>query len=494
MPHQPNKDPTSNAELKYIMDTFRGADVSNPIFKRADSLFQQAKEKHGKTPEEILGYSRGATIAHAIGNREGVDTTVFNPLFSKHMLTEPKATHTSIRTTEDPASVGIGFMKRPFGPVYSYLPHEDKILPVPAHRLENFTEESRRAPGKSEKLIHQIKEKASVNYELQTLHEMRNAIERGESFTDFVHSHDLRRGVDSYLGGDGRPSLEGKPHIHPKSRIFKLWHEAHQGPEPISESEMEEMSPTGKEEVLRSEKAAREDFLSKSEGERESRLRSENDRLAEMRKTASEHVRPYKASVDAMKRYLNLSNLLPGLAIGYLSQLGFDELDPDHKYPLATSAASGAVTGSATEALAARLATGVVTKSVLAAGAASGAAAFAASYGAEYATRKAMQSANVDEKTTGAVSSAVGGGTGGALYMGGGAALSALRTGVTMGEFAAAAGPLAAGMGFLGGAALGFGGWALGELAQAGKEHVAVDKRGVAEHEFFTDFNRGGRN
>eukprot|EP00966_Prymnesium_polylepis_P158148 3655313-Prymnesium_polylepis.1 len=83
-----------------------------------------------------------------MGNLKGVDTTTFNPFLGRNLVSsKSEATHNILRTTEDFASLGVGLARgKENWEVSSILPHQDKINPIEAHELENFSETSARRP------------------------------------------------------------------------------------------------------------------------------------------------------------------------------------------------------------------------------------------------------------------------------------------------------------------------------------------------------------
>ena len=118
-----------------------GQEGRTPQYRSAETQLARVTETYGE-PTELLGYSLGGNKALYFGMRNGISTTTFNPFLGKNLLfsTDPtgEATHEVFRTTEDLLPLGgAGQPKELFGPLRA---PPDKINPVEAHELENFSE------------------------------------------------------------------------------------------------------------------------------------------------------------------------------------------------------------------------------------------------------------------------------------------------------------------------------------------------------------------
>jgi len=106
-----------------------GVEAHHPQVKNADQHRRPVTEKYG-APSELVAFSLGGAKAIALGSKHGIDTTSFNPLVGRAAFSSKssEATHSIIRTTEDPISLGVGVARgRSDFKVQSILPHEDKL-------------------------------------------------------------------------------------------------------------------------------------------------------------------------------------------------------------------------------------------------------------------------------------------------------------------------------------------------------------------------------
>jgi hypothetical protein len=129
---------------------FGNAESTDAQFKTAKDQIKAVTEKYSQLPDELLGYSRGGSIAITQGNDFGIKTTTFNPLLNGNMVAKgDQGLHSIIRTTEDPVSVGTAFGT--FKDVKSIYPKTDTINPVEAHTLDQFVDNNsaRRQPVNS---------------------------------------------------------------------------------------------------------------------------------------------------------------------------------------------------------------------------------------------------------------------------------------------------------------------------------------------------------
>jgi len=192
--------PNTPSELSGIAAEIVGAGDAHPIFQRADAQLDSVIQKYGM-PDELLGYSRGGSIALKQGASYGIETTTFNPLVGvgKVLRGTNAKLNTIYRTTEDLASMGLSM--RNLGEVNSIHPHQDSANPLEAHWLENFSETSERRPGKSEFLARAVANQGKKAGELELLDGIIKAKERGQSFTEFVHEHNGFGGQDTTPDG-----------------------------------------------------------------------------------------------------------------------------------------------------------------------------------------------------------------------------------------------------------------------------------------------------
>jgi len=100
--------PNGPKELSAVAAEIFGAGDAHPIFQRAHAQLEKVIEKYGM-PDELLGYSRGGSIALKQGARYNIETTTFNPLVGggRVLLGANSKKNTIYRTTEDIASLGL---------------------------------------------------------------------------------------------------------------------------------------------------------------------------------------------------------------------------------------------------------------------------------------------------------------------------------------------------------------------------------------------------
>ena len=133
----------------------------------------------GNKVNELLGHSRGGSLAINVGDAEGIDTTTFNAFIGKNIAraSETAAQHTAWRTTEDVPSIGLGFRQnlRNFK-INVIRPLKDNPLdPIQSHKLKNFSEEGVRKPEDDPELMenlikNKINEPVSKHAEAEAIH------------------------------------------------------------------------------------------------------------------------------------------------------------------------------------------------------------------------------------------------------------------------------------------------------------------------------------
>ncbi len=139
-----------------------GAEKSNYLgedrFNEAFDQFEKVKAKYGPV-DELVGTSRGGTLAMTVGDKFGIDSTTFNPYLGKNLVhsNASNANHTVYRTTEDVASMGLGFRSDMDNvDIKTIRPLKGSNI-VKAHLLENFTEKN--AIRTDEDVLHDLVQK-----------------------------------------------------------------------------------------------------------------------------------------------------------------------------------------------------------------------------------------------------------------------------------------------------------------------------------------------
>tara|TARA_R110000824_G_scaffold139485_1_gene304609 strand:+ start:1878 stop:4664 length:2787 start_codon:yes stop_codon:yes gene_type:complete len=179
----------------------------------AETQLESAVAKYGAV-DHIGGYSRGGGMALYLGNKHNIPTTTFNPLVGPNAIANSHSTtasHTIIRTTEDPTTIGLAFANPNSDTwnVKAVLPHADYQSKIPlknvydAHRLDNFTRNGPRKTQEAEQVKAQAKFKkaAAKQSERMMLADMRDSIKNNESFTDYMVK---------YNPGDAKITPKGK--------------------------------------------------------------------------------------------------------------------------------------------------------------------------------------------------------------------------------------------------------------------------------------------
>ena len=139
---------------------------------QARQLVRDVKTAYGQNPNEIIGHSRGSALGILIGDAEGINTTNFNPFLGKNITRggETTARHEVWRTTDDIASLGLGFKYNQNNfDVNSVNPLKTNVnKPIGTHKLENFIKLRNRAlvddPNLLDNLLKRTVVKSATKY------------------------------------------------------------------------------------------------------------------------------------------------------------------------------------------------------------------------------------------------------------------------------------------------------------------------------------------
>ena len=149
----------SNAKLLAGQEQTQFAGEKDTIGE-ARAKVQEVETAYGKKAGELLGHSRGASLAMNVGDAEGIDTTTFNAFIGRNLAraSESQAQHTAWRTTEDVPSIGLGFRQNLKNfKINVVRPLKDNPLdPIQSHRLANFTEDGPRKPEDDPELMENL--------------------------------------------------------------------------------------------------------------------------------------------------------------------------------------------------------------------------------------------------------------------------------------------------------------------------------------------------
>ncbi len=135
-------------------------------------LIRDIKAAYGQNPNEIIGHSRGSALGILIGDAEGINTTNFNPFLGRNITRggETTARHAVWRTTDDIASLGLGFKYNQNNfDVNSVNPLKKNVnKPIGTHKLENFIKLRNRAlvddPNLLDNLLKRTVVKSATKY------------------------------------------------------------------------------------------------------------------------------------------------------------------------------------------------------------------------------------------------------------------------------------------------------------------------------------------
>jgi len=139
---------------------------------QARQLVRDVKTAYGENPNELIGHSRGSAIAILVGDAEGINTTNFNPFLGRNITrgSETSAQHAVWRTTDDIASLGLGFKYNQNNfDVNSVNPLKSNVnKPIGTHKLENFIKLRNRAlvddPNLLDNLLKRTVVKSATKY------------------------------------------------------------------------------------------------------------------------------------------------------------------------------------------------------------------------------------------------------------------------------------------------------------------------------------------
>lgn len=441
-----------------------GVEAHHPQFKSAEEQLTLVTEKYG-APNELLGYSLGGNKAITMGNAHGIDTLTFNPFLGKNLLaSKSEATHNILRTTEDFASIGIGLTRgKDNWNISSILPHKDKLNPIEAHKLSNFTQTSARRPGQTETLLKAVQQAGQKAGELELMDSMKTAQEKGQSFTEFVHEFNSGTGQDTTADGS---RLAGT-RMHRNSKWVKYWEESKEvgssnpafSPEETAHLDSIPRSEVVYDPAIRPKERA--EFRAKPPSERAKAIKKSHERLKTVAEAVDTHTEPYKASANVLKRAIHPTNVLTGVVGGAAANALMNQIDKDHHIEENTrTGLEGTAAGVMAEMGAAALAGTALTAGGVGVAGAAGAASYVAGAKSAEGVTKGLEAAGVDEDTSEGMGALSGGAVGGGVAAGtaiGGAAL----LGAEIGELG---GPVGLALGAGVGAVVGTAGWLIGKL------------------------------
>jgi len=450
-----------------------GVEANSPQMIEAKEQMSRVRAKYGRLPAELLGYSRGGTMAQHMGDLNAIKTTTFNPFVGPDQLkSRSNVEHTIFRTTEDPVSSLLAFGRHKTNyKVSAIQPISGMHDPKSMHALKHFMSSGARQPGGIEALTMQGLKQGQELAHFETIDAMRTGVERGKTFTETLDdfnrsSSGARQNVDVSEGKLG-------PRIHNDSGTVKYWrasggrftseemsHFRGNPPPPprvISPEaqamgiSIEPLTPAQVEHVANLPAEARSRFLTKARAT----MKTTHDQI-------NARVKPHEAVVRSVMP--RTSGMAAGLASGFAAHAVMEGIDPEHHlHPVASEATEGAISGAmGAGAVAALGGSAALGPEILA-----GAAAAVAAAESQKAITRSLIEGGMDTDTAQGVGSMSGGAIGGATAAAtgmGAAVASDVLFGTTLG--ASIGGPvgalLGAGLGVTAGAVIGAVGWLAG--------------------------------
>ena len=419
----------SPAELKLAARIAAGFESGSDLWNEADDMVGAVKAKYGANFDHIAGYSAGATKAYTFGQKYNIDATGYSPLIGANQM-RGKANTTAkmkvIRTTEDPASLGLAFSDNATHEnweVKSINPMKNSYSPINAHKLENYT-------GAIEKNMHPrfdgdelMQKAAELNGQLaqyDTMHAAMNDVNAGKSYTEFVH-HTINNGSggDTEVLENGELRLAGTRN-NSLSNLTRAWvdaggrfknHEVNHLSDNDAETGMLEAlgidepvhykntkapnleaSEAAHQQIFDNvdkihevprnsglSKSQRDAFVEADPIQRLNIMDKHRNVMIEHQQAANEHFEPAQEGITSFTKTLHPSNLARGFIAGSAARTGIDFIDPHHSLnPYAREAIEGAATGAATAATGAALTGAEITAGAIAPEMAAGAIGYVA--------------------------------------------------------------------------------------------------------------------
>jgi len=191
-------DKTHMGDLKTDARIIAGFEEGGTQFNRANEQINNVITEHGVGAiDHLSGYSLGGGKSLILGAKNNIEATGINPLVGKSLLSkmDTEKNLKIIRTTDDPASLGLVASEHPFE-VKTVSPIKEGyalgIEPISqsyaSHKLENFLDiEALRTPGMGSQELHKANAKNSVATEMEMLHTAQKMYKKGGTYTDYIH-------------------------------------------------------------------------------------------------------------------------------------------------------------------------------------------------------------------------------------------------------------------------------------------------------------------
>ena len=226
-------DKTNFKDLQTDAAILIGREAETEQFENADNQIQNVKNKYGMLPEHYTGFSLGGAKSLHFGQKYNTPTTNLNPFMGKNLtnnISNTSALQQVIRTTNDPASIGLALSDNATHPswrIKSILPLKKNTLnPITTHHLDNFTNEDNLERTYDNALNHMEKH-ADTGFKLAEYKDLNTAVEavnEGKTYAQWLYEEQTSK-ADSYIKQDGTYGLKGSRHI-PKAKGMRAWHDA----------------------------------------------------------------------------------------------------------------------------------------------------------------------------------------------------------------------------------------------------------------------------
>jgi len=191
-------------DLRTDYEAIVGGMGNDPQTMQIKTVLKEALRNHNvtKSQTKLNGYSKsGAQMMH-VGDAEGVETNLFNPLLGRDQINSKSSVkHRIITTTEDLASIASHIVDKDNWNV-------DRIRAIRGgrwnawmqHRLRNFTQRGARQPSGLEENTRKTARLGLKYANYDTLHMMKTDIENGKTFTESMKSFGGMTEQDTHFG------------------------------------------------------------------------------------------------------------------------------------------------------------------------------------------------------------------------------------------------------------------------------------------------------
>ena len=173
-------------DIRANLDIFQNNESNNSQFIESKYQIKETMDSYSGI-DELVGFSRGGTLAITMGNEYSIPTTTFNPLINaKLALSQSDNINNIIRTITDPVSIGANIPNKSFI-VNSINQKADTINPIKSHSLNQFLDnDTPRRTSPAELILNKVNTTAKVQSEMITVNEIKMNIDSGGNFTDFL--------------------------------------------------------------------------------------------------------------------------------------------------------------------------------------------------------------------------------------------------------------------------------------------------------------------